>query len=737
MADAPPPAAAAAPPSRLSPFQPQNIPVTYGALRKTLATYLDAAALARIDDAVHFAAWAHEGQKRASGEPYVTHPIAVAEISAQWHIDDNGIIAALLHDVIEDCGVKKHEIAHRYGTTVAELVDALTKLEKLESQTVEEAQAQNFRKMFLAMARDVRVILIKLADRLHNMRTLSALKSHKRRRIAHETLEIFAPIAHRLGLNALFRELQDLAFAAEHPWRHAVLAAAVETARGANAQLLDELHDAVATALAEWGIHAEIYRREKHLYSIYQKMRQKHLPFEQILDLFGLRIVTTDEPSCYLALGAIHRHFKPIPGKLKDYIALPKPNGYQSLHTTVIGPQGVPLEIQIRTVQQHRFAEQGVAAHWLYKSAEPASDAERQTHAWLQSLLELQAESEAHDFLEAVRIDLYPNEVFVFSPRGEIFSLPRGATAVDFAYAIHSEVGHAAIACRINGELMPLRTELNNGDRVEIITSNTPSPNPAWLNFVRTARARAAIRRFLRQETQEQAVILGERLLDQALRPYGLTLGAISALAWDRLLRQLSGKSKKQLLQEVGLGHRNAIALAELLVAAQDHESGRSGLLKPQPLSRLKVGERADVSITFAPCCRPVPGDDIVGILRQGHGLDIHHSECPIVRRGGKPRWVEVTWSDTIPESRHFPAALTVVARDEIGMLARISAAIAQEGGNIVHVQLDAQPEATTLIQFVIDVRDRVHLARIIKRLRRERGLVRIQRLLANHGERR
>ncbi|GAB6050975.1 bifunctional (p)ppGpp synthetase/guanosine-3',5'-bis(diphosphate) 3'-pyrophosphohydrolase [Hydrogenophilus islandicus] len=727
MADAPI-RDAAAPPAPPSPsFQPKAIPTAYGGLRKTLATYLSGPALARVDDAAHFAAWAHEGQTRASGEPYVTHPIAVAEIVARWRIDDNGIIAALLHDVIEDCGVKKVEIAHRYGSTVAELVDALTKLEKLESQSVEEAQAQNFRKMFLAMAQDIRVILIKLADRLHNMRTLAALKPAKRRRIAHETLEIFAPIAHRLGLNALFRELQDLAFAAEHPWRHAVLAAAVETARGANAQLLEQLHETVRAALAEWGITAEIYRREKHLYSIYQKMQQRHLTFDQVLDLFGLRIVTRDEPSCYLALGAIHRHFKPIPGKLKDYIALPKPNGYQSLHTTVIGPQGIPLEIQIRTLQQHRFAEQGVAAHWLYKSGEAASPTERQTRAWLESLLELPTD-EAGDFLDAVKIDLYPNEVFVFSPRGEIFSLPRGATAVDFAYAIHSEVGHKAIACRINGELMPLRTELSNGDRVEIITSATPSPNPAWLNFVRTARARTAIRRFLKQEKQEQAVYLGERLLDQALRPYGLTLGAISTLAWERLLRQLSGKSRNQLLQEIGLGHRNAIAVAETLVAAQDQESGRGGVLKPQPLSRLKVGETRDASITFAPCCRPIPGDAIVGLLRQGHGLDIHRAECPVVRRGGKPRWIEAAWAEPLPSERRFPAGLKVIARDRIGMLARISSAIAQEEGNIVHVDLDAQSDATTLIHFVVEVRDRVHLARLIKRLRRTDGVLRVQR---------
>jgi guanosine-3',5'-bis(diphosphate) 3'-pyrophosphohydrolase len=711
-------------------FQPQFLPIQYRALRRELASYLPPAAVRRVDEAVHFAAWAHEGQIRQSGEPYITHPIAVAAIVAQWHLDEQGIVAALLHDVLEDCGIKKNELAHHFGETVAELVDALTKLDRLETQSLEEAQAQNFRKMFLAMARDLRVILIKLADRLHNMRTLGALKPAKRRRIARETHEIYAPIAHRLGLNALFRELEDLAFAAHHPWRHAVLSAAVDTARGANAQLLDELQRVVGQALAEWGLTAQITRREKHLYSIYQKMRQKHLAFTQILDLFGLRIVTHDEPSCYLALGAIHRHFKPIPGKLKDYIALPKPNGYQSLHTTVIGPQGIPVEIQIRTQAQHRFAEQGVAAHWRYKRGEALAAAERQASDWLQPLLELQQESEAKDFLDAVRIDLYPNEVFVFSPKGEIFSLPRGATAVDFAYAIHSQVGHRAVACRINGEWLPLRTELANGDRVEIITSTTASPNPAWLNFVRTARARTAIRRFLRQTADDQIVALGERLLDQALRPFGLTLGKLSTAAWERLLRQHVGKTRQQLLQEVGLGQRHALALAEALTTAQDQESGRPGVIKPQPPARLRVGEPSNLPVIYPTCCRPIPGDAIVGILVQGKGLTLHRVECPLVRRSKRPRWIEVDWSEAIAPDQRFAAALVVLAHDRIGLLARLSSAIAQEQSNILQVHLDAQPEATTQIHFVIEVRNRTHLAQLIKRLRRERGVIRIQRPL-------
>ncbi|MCX7945707.1 MAG: bifunctional (p)ppGpp synthetase/guanosine-3',5'-bis(diphosphate) 3'-pyrophosphohydrolase [Hydrogenophilus sp.] len=709
-------------------FLPQLIPLSYAQLRRDL-DYLPEAARRRIDEALHFAAWAHEGQTRATGEPYITHPIAVARIVAQWKLDDNGLMAALLHDVLEDCGISKQELQRRFGATVADLVDALTKLERLEHQSVEEAQAANFRKMFLAMARDLRVILIKLADRLHNMRTLSALKPHKRKRIARETLELYAPIALRLGLNALYRELQDLSLAAEHPWRHSVLAAALETARGANAELLDRFQRAVADALREWGISAQLSRREKHLYSIYQKMRQKRARFSQILDLFGLRVITSDTPSVYLALGAIHRRFKPIPGKIKDYIALPKANGYQSLHTTVIGPDGIPVEIQIRTQEQHRHAEQGIAAHWRYKAETPLA---AETHAWLQNLLELQQETEARDFLEAVKIDLYPNEVFVFTPKGDIVALPRGATAVDFAYAIHSHIGHAAIACRVNGDLMPLRTELQNGDRVEIITSATPTPipNPAWLNFVKTARARAAIRRTLRRTTEEHAVALGERLLDQALRPYGLSLGDISTPTWVRLLKQTNHRDKKPLFLDIGLGQKNPLHIAELLVAAQDQETGRGPLLKPHPLQRLKVGEGNDATLTYALCCRPVPGDPILGLLRKGRGLDIHRLDCPIALKTSKGRWIELDWSEAIPPERRFSATLTVLAQDCIGLLARLTAALAQEHTNITGVILDPQPDAMMQIHFTLDVRDTLHLQRLTERLRRLEGVTRVDRPL-------
>ncbi len=713
------------------PFVSVELPPSYGALREKLLGYLPSAEVERIDDAARFAAWSHQGQKRASGEPYVTHPIAVASLVADWKLDASAIAAALLHDVMEDAHIRKSELAHRFGPVTAELVDGLTKIERLESQSLEDNQAENFRKMLLAMARDLRVILIKLADRTHNMRTLGAVAPAKRRRIAQETLEIYAPIANRLGLNTLYRELQDLAFQHRHPWRYAVLAHSVEAALGTRDELLDKIRTLIERQLVVWGVDAQISSRRKHLYSIYQKMRSKHLRFEQILDLFGFRVVVPDEKSCYLAIGALHAAFKPVPGKFKDYLALPKPNGYQSLHTTVIGPQGIPVEIQVRTQTQHRLAEDGVAAHWIYKDAGERVDAfERQTHAWLQSLVQLQSnDPEARDFLESFKIDLYPDEVFVFSPRGEIFALPRGATPVDFAYAIHTDVGHRCIACRINGELMPLRTELANGDRVEIITSSYPSPNPAWLNYVRTAKARAEIRHFLRHQKNEQAVSLGERLLDQALRPRGLTLGQISVFAWDRLLRQHTGRNKKQLLEDIGLGHLNPAQIAEELTHAQDLESGRPGVLKPRASGPVLIRGDEGQAVVFGRCCHPLPGDPIVGLLSKGHGLEIHRHDCPRLRRqGGDRRWIDVDWDPNRPETTRFEVGLRVLARDAVGMLARITAAIAAEHGHILAVQMEAHQGLYLAISFTLQVADRIHLARIMRAIRRVPEVVRLQR---------
>ncbi len=462
--------------------------------------YLKPKDVSRLEEAYRFSEAAHAGQTRQSGEPYISHPLAVAEILADWHLDGQTLMAALLHDVTEDTSVTKDEISDTFGKPVAELVDGVSKLDKIEFQSAEHVQAENFRKMLLAMARDVRVILIKLADRLHNMRTLGAVNPAKRRRVARETMEIYAPIANRLGLNALYHELQELSFTHLYPVRYRVLAKATKAARGNRREMISRTLDAVKRKLAEGGIRAEVFGREKHVYSTYRKMIEKHLSFSEVHDIFGVRVVVADVPACYLAMGALHALYKPIPGKFKDYIAIPKANGYQSIHTDLIGPYGVPVEVQIRTDQMHRLAESGVASHWLYKDeTDKLSDLQKQTHRWLQSLLEIQHQSgDPQEFLEHVKVDLFPDEVYVFTPKGRILSLPRGATTVDFAYAVHTDIGNRCVAAKINSELVPLRQELRNGDRVEIITASHAKPNPGWLQYVRTGKARSNIRHFLK-----------------------------------------------------------------------------------------------------------------------------------------------------------------------------------------------------------------------------------------------
>src|SRR3954467_12945771 len=495
--------------------------------------YLRPSDVARLEEAYRFSEAAHAGQIRQSGEPYISHPLAVAEILADWHLDGQTLMAALLHDVTEDTSVTKDEISDTFGKPVAELVDGVSKLDRMEFQSAEDAQAENFRKMLLAMARDVRVILIKLADRLHNMRTLGAVSLAKRRRVARETMEIYAPIANRLGLNALYHELQELAFAHLYPMRYRVLAKATKAARGNRREMIGKTLDAVKKKLADGSIEATVQGREKHVYSTYRKMIEKHLTFSEVHDIFGIRVIVKDIPSCYLALGALHSLYKPIPGKFKDYIAIPKANGYQSIHTDLIGPYGVPLEVQIRTAQMHRLAESGVASHWLYKDdTEKLSELQKQTHPRPQAPLQIQNQSgDPQEFLEHVKVDLFPDEVYVFTPKGRILSLPRGATTVDFAYAVHTDIGNRCVAAKVNGELVPLRTDLRNGDRVEIITASHAKPNPGWLQYVRTGKARSNIRHFLKTMQYEESAGLGERLLDQALKTLASSLGAIDAAA--------------------------------------------------------------------------------------------------------------------------------------------------------------------------------------------------------------
>ena len=693
-----------------------------------IATYLKPEDIARVGGAYVFADAAHRGQLRVSGAPYISHPLAVAETLAGWHLDANALSAALLHDVMEDTAVTKAQIAERFGKVTAELVDGVSKLDRIEHQSFEEAQAENFRKMLLAMARDVRVILIKLADRLHNMRTLEAMRAEKRRRIAHETLEIYAPIANRLGLNALYRELQELAFRHAHPLRYRVLAKAVKGARGNRREVVTRILEAIRLALPGAGIDAEVMGREKHLYGVYRKMREKHLTFSQVLDIYGFRIIVKDRPTCYLALGALHALYQPVPGKFKDYIAIPKANGYQSLHTTLIGPFGTPVEIQIRDAHMHHVAESGVASHWLYKDETALDQLQQKTHKWLQSLVELQSSSDdSSEFLEHVKVDLFPSDVYVFSPRGKIFALPRGSTPVDLAYAVHTDIGNRCVACRINFETMPLRTELRNGDRVEIITAPNAAPNPAWLGYVKSARARSKIRHFLNTKKAEESAALGERLLSHALRDLGLAMAKLPAQAWERFKQASGARSQRSVLADIGLGKRLPAIVARRLAEGVGAEAARAPGDSRGSHAILIHGPDG-VAIRLGHCCRPIPGDPIVGLIRKGQGLVVHTHDCPAIAklRSERDSWVDVEWEPAI--AGIFEASIRVVVKNVRGVLARIATGIAEAGSNIVNISMDDDSGEATTLFFTLQVSDRVHLARILRALRRIPEVVRITR---------
>jgi GTP pyrophosphokinase len=698
-------------------------------LFKEWSGYLKPEDLTQLESAYHFSKAAHEGQFRKSGEPYISHPLAVADILAQWHLDPQALTAALLHDVTEDTEVTKTEISRNFGKPVAELVDGVSKLDKVEFDTLERAQAENFRKMLLAMARDVRVILIKLADRLHNMRTLDAVEPVKRRRIARETLDIYAPIANRLGLNAIFQELEDLSFQHLYPDRYRVLAKAVKAARGNRREVVGKVMEAIKRKLKDGKVEAQVNGREKHLYSIYRKMREKHLTFAQVLDVFAFRIVVKDVPSCYLALGALHSLYKPIPGKFKDYIAIPKANGYQSLHTTLFGPFGSPIEIQIRTQEMHKIAEAGVASHWLYRSSGASlTELQQKTHQWLQSLIEMQSEAgDSVEFLEHLKVDLFPDEVYVFTPKGQIMALPRGATAVDFAYAVHTDIGNRCVAVKINQELMPLRTELKNGDRVEIITAAHAKPNPLWLNFVVTAKARSHIRHFVKTMHFQESVQLGERLLNQALVSFKSSLASIQDQQWARLLKESSAKSRQHLLSDIGLGKRLSAVIARQLLSL--------GHLQPQEKAipgTVVIRGSEGMAVQFAKCCKPIPGDPIIGIISKDQGMVIHTHDCPVFSktRPDPDRLLDVQWD---PETRKaFEVSIKLVVANQRGVLAKVAAEISGAGSNIQNVAVDPEDGGTyTAMHFTLQVSNRMHLARIMRALRRIPEVIRISRVKA------
>ena len=737
-------------------FAPAAAPVTeatsFDALSDKLG-YLSKAEVRQVRDAYKFADQAHLGQFRASGQPYITHPIAVAGLVADWKLDVQAVMAALMHDAMEDCGITQPELIERFGAPTADLVDGLTKLDKLQFSTREESQAESFRKMLLAMARDVRVILIKLADRLHNMRTMTAMAPNKRQRIARETLDIYAPIAHRLGLNQTYRELQELSFEHLYPWRHAALAKAVQRARGTRRDIVDRVQKDVERAFAAQKIKVQVSGREKTIYSIYRKMREKHSGFAQVNDIFGFRIVVPTLPECYLALGVLHQLYKPVPGRFKDYIAIPKANGYQSLHTTLVSPLGTAVEFQMRTESMHAVAEKGIAAHWLYKVNEKGqngvADAQRLGAMWLQSLLDIQDETrDAAEFLEHVKIDLYPDAVYVFTPKSKILALPRGATPVDFAYAIHSDVGDHTVAAKVNGEPVALRTELRSGDVVEVITAPGAKPNPGWLSMVRTGRARSKIRHYLKNMEQEESRAMGEKMLTQALRAEGLQPPSpdptdTAALAlWQQLTRWSGNRNRGELLVDIGLGRKIAIIVAKRLAQLM-RERGA----KPDAVT-LTLGRYAQddvaasqgvvfvdgsegASIRLAPCCRPIPGDAIVGYLGRGEGLVVHTAECHTGKRlyeRDSERWMQVEWADDL--TRSFETSVVALVSAGKGVLAQVGSAISAAEADIRHLDMGQEPaEETTELRLLISVRDRVHLAEVLRMLRRAPVVLRVWRV--------
>ncbi|WP_186105042.1 RelA/SpoT family protein [Burkholderia gladioli] len=723
--------------STATPEQPRKHGVvSIAKLTAALAEYLPPEEIKEVKAAFHFSDEAHLGQYRQSGEPYITHPVAVAEICAGWKLDAQAVMAALLHDVMEDQGVMKSELAARFGPKVAELVDGLSKLDKMEFRSREEAQAENFRKMLLAMARDVRVILVKLADRLHNMRTLGAVPMEKRRRVARETLDIYAPIAHRLGLNNTYRELQDMSFANFNPHRYATLEKAVKAARGNRREVIGKILESAQRAVGEAKLEAEIMGREKTIYSIYRKMRDKQLSFSQVLDVYGFRVVVEHALECYTCIGALHALYKPVPGKFKDYIAIPKMNGYQSLHTTVVGPFGAPIEFQVRTRKMHEIAEAGVAAHWLYKNGgADLNDVQMRAHQWLKSLLDIQSEAgDSSEFLEHVKIDLFPDAVYVFTPKSKIMALPRGATALDFAYSVHSDLGNQCVAVKINNELLPLRTELKSGDIVEVITAPYSKPNPVWLGFVRTGKARSAIRHYLKTMRLNESVQLGERLVDQSLKGYGLSLAEIEPDVWDKLVQWTGNKSRQEIFADIGLGRRVPQVMAkriEVLMSGRDADDELARGDRPvHHAPPVAITGTEGMSVQLSACCRPIPGDSIMGYIGIGLGMAIHTTDCRVaqrIHRRDPGRWIDVAWAPQ--PGRLFDVTVKVLVKNTKGIFARVAADITSADANIVHIAMDEDlSHESTVLRFVIQVSDRVHLANVMRRVRTNPDVMRIMR---------
>ena len=691
---------------------------------------MEPAQVAEVYRAYLFGAEAHAGQQRVSGEPYIYHPLEVARIMAEMRMDHRSIVAAILHDVMEDTHISKDQLYEAFGEEVAELVDGVSKLTHIHFESKAEAQAENFRKMLLAMVRDMRVIMVKLADRLHNMRTLGALAPEKRRRIGRETLEIYAPIANRLGMNAIRLELEDLCFAAVYPLRYRVLAEALRKARGNRKEVLRKIQTALEERLRQEGLVGRVVGREKHLYGIYRKMRVKGVSLSDVMDVYAVRIVVDNVDACYRVLGAVHNLYKPVPGRFKDYIAIPKANGYQSLHTVLFSPYGVPIEVQIRTEDMDRVAEAGIAAHWLYKSGESGgSRVQVSASEWLRGLLEMQQNAgNSLEFLEHVKVDLFPDEVYVFTPQGDIMALPQGATAVDFAYAVHTDVGNSCVAAKLDRVLMPLRTELRNGQTVEIITAPGARPNPAWLNFVVTGKARSTIRAFLKNLQRDEAVALGRRLLEKNLTTIGISLDDVPADRIQQLVDELKVESFDDLLAEIGLGRRMPLLPARSLVAETEPGETPAAATAATDKRPLIIKGTEGTVVSFAKCCRPIPGDPILGFMSAGRGIVIHTESCKNVAeyRDRPERWLDLQWEDHIEAD--FVVEIRMLVVNRRGVLATVATAVSEMEANIENVHMEERDGMYTTLTFAIAVRDRQHLARIMRRLRSLDMVMRINR---------
>ncbi len=699
---------------------------TIDALSERLTQYLNTNQIRQVCRAYYYAEQAHTGQRRRSGEPYIVHPLAVATILTEMHLDHQSLMAAMLHDVIEDTGIPKAALASQFGDTVTDLVDGVSKLTHIHFESKEEQQAENFQKMAMAMAKDIRVILVKLADRLHNLRTLGSLKPEKRRRIARETLDIYTPIANRLGLNSIRVEMEDLCFEAIHPMRYQRIRKAVMSARKSREEIVENISSSIRNRLSEAGITARVFGRRKHMYSIYSKMRDQHKSLTDIMDVYGFRIVTDSPDDCYRVLGAMHSLYKPVPGRFKDYIAIPKTNGYQSLHTTLIGIGGVPIEVQIRTEDMEAMANHGIAAHWLYKSESDQASGTQRARQWVQNLLELQRSAGSPlEFVEHVKVDLFPDEIYVFTPKGKILELPTGATPVDFAYAVHTDVGNHCVACRIDKQPAPLSTHLQNGQTIEVITSPAAQPSPAWRNFVVTGKARSNIRNYLKNQRRSESVALGERLLSKALNAYDKTMADIDQANIEQVLSETELASMDDLLKDIGAGNRMAPLIARRLLAANRDSDLDLDAIGSTPLA---IDGTEGLVVNFAKCCSPIPGDPIIGHISSGRGLVVHTESCRNIGdlRDNPEKVVHLSWDKNI--TTEFTVDLYVYMENRRGIIVDVAAAINMADANIDKIDVEERDAQLSVTHVKVSVQGRKHLARVIRRLRTIRGVSRILR---------